>query len=167
MGVKAEVSSSLSEGKFGKMVSERLSRGLKIVIEKISSLINTSSAAEIDVLNNYFGQFEKDLDFEHSLGYYKDEGLQPDTVYVYRVRSVYDSGGITPYASMGGAKTLPEVDNVTNTKSVGVCVRNSLCKIEEKDVIQSGGRVYEPESQCSKNADCRDVGTMRRFLEER
>ncbi len=73
---------------------------------------------------------------------------------------------------MGGAKTMPEVigdRNIIGQKEAGICVRNSLCKIEEKDIIQSesDGRVYEPESQCSKNADCRDVGTMRRFLEER
>jgi hypothetical protein len=71
---------------------------------------------------------------------------------------------------MGGAKTMPDVigrRNIVGQKEVGICVRNSLCRIEAKDVIESDGRVYKPESQCSKNADCRDVGTMRRFLEER
>jgi hypothetical protein len=175
-GITNNKLASLSEGEFGKDVSKKLMRGINIVKDKLISLIKKVDAAPIitpsleegeDVIINYFKQFEKNLDFDSNPGYFKDVNVNPKTVYVYRVKVVYDSGRETAYSSLSGGKTLPD-GNYVSEKRVGICTRNSFCsRLNESNIRDSLNQIiYEPENQCNTNADCRNIGTMTRFIEE-
>lgn len=127
-------------------------------------------------LDNYFQQFVVDGRTVPSptirdglrLSVYQDTGLEPGTVYLYRVKAVYtDAGSPTssPYAAPAAGRTLP-AGTVLPTVTTRVCVRNNLCGQTTGVPVISNGVPYNPDAQCSVNADCRDVGTSRQVFEE-
>lgn len=94
---------------------------------------------------------------------YRDEALNPDTVYLYRLE-VLDAvtgqrlAGTEPI--YGAGETLPTGNGVP--QEVKVCVRNNFCQ----SVL--GERVGDnwPENQCSVNGDCRNVGSFYTIIKE-
>jgi hypothetical protein len=138
----------------------------KAKTEKASAQVSFEPANEpiIDndnLLNIYFEQFKKPLSFETNPSVYRDSNLEPDTVYLYRVKTVYKSGGETSYSEEAAGKTLKSGN--TQQIQLKVCVRNSLCApVTAYDLIA----VPSLEPQCNVNNDCRDVGTSRKFFEE-
>jgi len=116
-----------------------------------------------DILNTYFQQFRKTLSFETNPSVYRDSNLEPNTVYLYRVKAVYRSGGETAYSEEAAGKTLDSKGKTLAPTLLKVCVRNSLCApVSAVDIVE----LPSLEPQCEKNADCRDVGTSRIFFEE-
>ncbi len=108
---------------------------------------------------------------------WKDKGLLPDTVYLYRVRVVYDSGQNSPWSQMIAGKTLG--GNESKLQGVaGVCINNSYCEQRVVEVPNYQHQYLDPndptkmltehsESQCTVNADCRNVGRSSQIFEER
>ncbi len=111
----------------------------------------------------------------------RDTGLEPNTVYVYRVKAVY-TGGETAYALEGAGKTLPSGGTPTSFSGLRICTRNSFCDSVSgtRVVVPPGGpnNTYDPRQvkdgarfegygQCRNNNDCRDTHTSRQFFEER
>lgn len=126
-------------------------------------LANVADGAQIN-LNTYYGQSATTLTFATNPGVYRDNGLEPDTVYLYRAKTAYtdQAGGETSYTNEGAAKTLG--NGATTPVQVRICVRNNLCGTTSG---LSGGAGNAPVNQCATNAQCRNVGTTRQFFEER
>lgn len=134
--------------------------------------------SQADIRDVYFKQVKASLSStDQYASTYKDEGLSPDTVYLYRVKAIYASGE-TAYSIEGAGKTLA---GSSGTTYVNLCTRNSVCehnipasKYTDNTRIP---QVYDPAVidaqneyqgfQCNNNADCRDVGTSRQFFEEK
>lgn len=108
---------------------------------------------------------------------YRDDNVTPNTVYLYRVKAVYNAGGETAYSLEGAGKTFP-AGGTSNTVQVRVCTRNSFCDRVNGTSTTISGEVFSPLNtkdgarfqgygQCRNNNDCRDVHTSRQFFEER
>ena len=103
---------------------------------------------------------------------YKDTNLIPDTVYVYRVKTVYESSGVeTEWDLIGAAKTLADNKGGT-TEARPICMRNSYCDfsimgVRSSSDISRSPAVEESESQCLTNSDCRDIGRAGQAYEEK
>lgn len=101
---------------------------------------------------------------------YKDENLEPDTVYYYRVGIKYPSDAQIKKWSMndGSGKTLPSGSVNSGSKSPA-CVRNSYCDftLPRWDAPPVTGLSKErSEQQCVDNGDCVNVGRKRQTTEE-
>lgn len=148
-------------------VAERVSGFFSRLFGSASAQVELVNGAQID-LNTYFQQFRAGnggvLTFAANPGVYRDNNLTPNTVYLYRAKTVYTdaAGGETSYTNEGAAKTLSS--GATDTVQVKVCVRNNLCGTASG---LRGGAGDAPVNQCNVNADCRNVGTTRQFFEER
>ncbi len=119
-------------------------------------------------LSEYFSAFTAETNFP----VYKDTELEPDTVYIYRLRTVYDSGVTTDWDTLGAAKTLRDVLGDGVVGGGAVCTRNSYCDFSIKGYASSPDEtkdilVEKSEKQCNANSDCRDVGRAGQVYEER
>lgn len=128
---------------------------------------SVADEAQVD-LNEYFSQFAPTLTFANNPGVYRDNNLEPDTVYLYRTKTCYlnvagttNLGDCTSYTNEGAGKTL--TSDATTALNVNVCVRNNLCGPISGS---TGGKGNAPVNQCANNAACRNVGTSRQFFEE-
>jgi hypothetical protein len=144
------------------------------------TLAQISSQISDEKLNNYFSQFVKDgKDLNLSgnerrmigLSTYEDKGLEPNTVYLYRVKAVYTDGTESEYSELRAGKTLPADAVLKQNEFVSICTRNSFCqhrfpKYSSSTAIGTSVLTIESEHQCDNNAECRDVGTSRQFFEE-
>lgn len=111
----------------------------------------------------------------------RDTGLEPNTVYAYRVKAVYTAGGETAYALEGAGKTIPSGGTPAPFNGLRICTKNSFCdSVSGTRVTVPGdpnspydprqtkdGARFEGYGQCQNNNDCRDVHTSRQFFEER
>lgn len=132
---------------------------------------HTPVASGGDILDEYFKKFDKN---DLKVPVYKDTELEPDTVYLYRVRVVYDdgSGRVTPWDKMGAAKTLRDDSGPTLNSPRPICTRNSYCDFSIQGVQSSYDPLQKPEresslQQCAVNADCRNVGRAGQTYQER
>ncbi|KKT91423.1 MAG: hypothetical protein UW92_C0012G0001, partial [Candidatus Jorgensenbacteria bacterium GW2011_GWA2_45_13] len=132
---------------------------------------NTSVASGDELLDQYFGKFDKN---NIQVPVYKDGGLEPDTVYLYRVRTVYDdgSGRVTAWDNLGAAKTLLNNSGPNLGQVRAVCTRNSYCDFSIQGVQSTFDVFRNPKQesslqQCAVNADCRDVGRSGQSYQER
>lgn len=101
---------------------------------------------------------------------FKDDKLEPDTVYYYRVglKNPSDPTKIKWSMADGSGKTLPNTA-VNTTEKSPVCVRNSYCDFSLTkwiglDIL--GLRKESSEKQCKENSDCINVGRKRQTTEE-
>ena len=132
---------------------------------------NTNVAVGEDPIDAYFKKFKKNV----NPPMYKDEGLEPDTVYIYRVRLVYDdgSGRFTAWDNLGAVKTLRDVGGGnTSDKKRPICTRNSYCDFSIEGFQSLPDLTLNPnqessQAQCNVNAKCRDVGRSGQTYEER
>ncbi len=97
--------------------------------------------------------------------------LEPDTVYVYRVRLVYSELNKTDWDLVGATKTLRDISGAP-LENHPVCTRNSYCDYEvpgyrSSRVIGNVPEIEESEQQCKVNSDCRDVGRGGQIYQER
>ena len=104
---------------------------------------------------------------------YVDKNLEPDTVYLYRVRAVYDGtpARITEWSNSGATKTLRDVGGGTITNR-GVCTRNSYCDFSVKSYNSlndpnAAVKMENTEQQCLSNIDCKNVGRYGQSFQER
>jgi hypothetical protein len=100
-----------------------------------------------------------------------DRNLDPDTVYVYRVRLVYNETEKTDWDLLGGTKTLRDISGGTVEKHP-VCTRNSYCDYEvpgykSSRIVGNNPEIEESEQQCETNSNCRDVGRGGQIYQER
>lgn len=101
---------------------------------------------------------------------YEDTGLLANTVYLYRAKTVYtDSAtpGDSDWSDMGAGKTLPASATLGgggDGTQVNMCIRNSFCAPKPRWGVTGSG--ISSEEQCTKNDQCRDVGTSRQIFEE-
>lgn len=114
-------------------------------------------------LQAYFRTLEPKNTIKQSV--YENTGLLADTVYLYRAKTVYTDGaepGDSDWSDMGAGKTLPA--SAALGGQANMCIRNSFCAPKPRwDVTGSG---ISSEEQCTKNDQCRDVGTSRQIFEE-
>jgi hypothetical protein len=101
---------------------------------------------------------------------YKDDTLEADTIYYYRVGIKYPSDSTIKKWSVndGSGKTLPAGSVNSGAKSP-ICVRNSYCdfSLPRWDAPSVVGLTKErSEQQCKDNADCVNVGKKRQTTEE-
>ncbi|TSC52661.1 MAG: hypothetical protein LiPW41_31 [Parcubacteria group bacterium LiPW_41] len=102
---------------------------------------------------------------------FKDDKLEPDTVYYYRVglKNPSDPTKIKWSMADGSGKTLPNTA-VNTTEKSPVCVRNSYCdfsltKWVGPDILGLTKK-ESSEKQCKENSDCINVGRKRQTTEE-
>lgn len=129
---------------------------------------NTPVAQGNNLLDQYFQQFDKTT----QTPIYKDTGLSSDTVYLYRVRAVYDdgSGRVTPWDNLGAAKTLRNNGGGPTGAASPICTRNSYCDFSIQGVqstTDANGNQESSLKQCAVNADCRNVGRSGQTYQER
>ncbi len=141
----------------------------KAFAEYEKTVIETITIDESE-LDEYFSQFQRagtsghgaDVVNSLNLSVFEDAGLEPETVYLYRIKTIYlDDNSDKKLGTVAG-KTLPSASSFAST-SIKVCLRNSLCG--EKTVSYPSGS-SPPLSQCMTNADCRNVGSSRQVFEE-
>jgi len=105
---------------------------------------------------------------------YIDKNLEPDTVYLYRVKLIYDESPIrvvAPPSNSGATKTFSDTGGgVISNK--GVCTRNSFCDFSVKSYNSSinsnrDPKVENTEQQCTKNVECKNVGRYGQAFQER
>lgn len=161
-------------------VFHALAATVRTVFARIE-IANVPGGGPID-LNAYFARHVRaNLSPVQYPSVLRDTGLEPNTVYVYRVKAVY-AGGETAYALEGAGKTLPSGGTPTPFNGLRICTKNSFCDSVSgtRVVIPPGGpeNTYDPRQkkdgarfeehgQCQNNNDCRDVHTSRQFFEER
>jgi|GEM_PF-2193316 len=104
---------------------------------------------------------------------YVDKNLEADTVYLYRVRVVYEDGSnrITEWSNSGATKTLRDNSGGSVAKR-GVCTRNSYCDFSVNSYNSSNDpnakvKMENTEQQCSSNIDCKEVGRYGQSFQER
>jgi len=102
-----------------------------------------------------------------------DKGLDPDSVYLYRVRVVYDNDPHNPgeWGNLVAGKTLRETGSELSEENP-ICTRNSFCDYTIKKRTTSNNLNFDPpveesESQCTVNSDCREVGRQDYRYQER
>lgn len=130
---------------------------------------HTPVASGQDTIDLYFAKFDKKV----TVPVYVDTSLTPDTVYLYRVRAVYDdgSGRVTAWDNLGAAKTLRDVAG-TLPSSRPVCTRNSYCDFSMQGFFSGTDPNASPKQesslqQCAMNADCRNVGRAGQTYQEK
>ncbi|MGC9611111.1 MAG: InlB B-repeat-containing protein, partial [Minisyncoccia bacterium] len=118
--------------------------------------------------NDYFNLNK----FSFTAPFYLNAGLDSNSVYLYRVRVVYNDGA-TPTSSlwsyMLAGKTLDGSASPNGLFSP-ICTSNSFCDrtVAGFKVIDGIGNIIEQsEAQCQVNADCKNVGRASRTLEEK
>ena len=126
---------------------------------------HTDVALGQSTLDEYFKKFERSV----YAPVYVDENLEPDTVYAYRVRAVFQDHK-SAWDNLGAIKTLRNVAGETPEKRA-VCMRNSYCDFTItgfKSLFDSSLTPTEESSleQCSSNAMCRDVGRAGQIYKE-
>lgn len=110
--------------------------------------------------------------------FYEDKGLDPDTVYLYRVRVVYPDGSTSSWSiNEAMVKTLKDKAGgpLSGNEIRGVCTRNSFCDRSMENIgigVRSSvdsGRLpawEQTEQQCTLNIHCQDIGRSDiRFIE--
>ncbi len=120
-------------------------------------------------LNNYFKEtvhgyktsYSEETRNNLKYSVFKDSNLEPNTVYLYRIQTVYPTGVTSDFMEAAAGKTLPS--GQISLTTINVCLRNSLCG--SVTAQQTPGGVLE--NQCLVNNDCRDVGTYRGIYQER
>lgn len=85
---------------------------------------------------------------------YLDSSLSPGTVYMYRVRLTYPQGGASTWANMAAGVTMPSGAQPVSG-GAPICTAYAYCNT---NVTGYGVNGQFSESQCTVNADCRDVG---------
>jgi hypothetical protein len=130
---------------------------------------------EDSAVEQYFQQFKVDgrnsslsgsVKDKLNLSTFEDTNVEPDTVYLYRVRACYTNNNTcTDWSKEAAGKTLPAGVR-QSTDKVGICVRNNLCEMKDKYEDNSVSPAIESEQQCTVNAACQNVGTSRQFFEE-
>ena len=105
-------------------------------------------------------------------------GLEPDTVYIYRVRSCVDTS-CTPWSHESAGKTLREspVGASVSPDIRPICTSNSYCNYDKQfskkvsfelsDLPSPLVSREESQRQCSVNADCANVGRSQQTFKER
>lgn len=120
-------------------------------------------------LDNYYNTFNT----SSTVPSYKDINLEPNTVYMYRVRVTYigETNRSTEWDLPGAAKTLSNTGG-TGTTNHGICVQNSYCDFTVRSYksttdITRIPPTEESEEQCTTNSQCRDVGRGGQSYQER
>jgi hypothetical protein len=134
---------------------------------------------EDSAVEQYFQQFKVDggdqrlsdsVKNKLNLSTFEDTNVEPDTVYLYRVRACYINNntctGWSNWSNEAAGKTLPAGAGLLGGEKVGICVRNNLCEMKDKYKDNSVSPAIESEQQCLVNAACQNVGTSRQFFEE-
>ncbi|MEK7479472.1 MAG: hypothetical protein AAB634_03000, partial [Patescibacteria group bacterium] len=109
----------------------------------------------------------------------KDEALEPDTVYIYRVKSCAEANGVvdcTAWSIESAGKTMRNVEKTEPGAGDrrAVCTKNSFCNFGAEFAKKVSSQVpfgipevEESEQQCRVNADCANVGRFEQSFEER
>jgi hypothetical protein len=93
---------------------------------------------------------------------FRDEELESDTVYLYRVSILSDE---PVWSNLRAAKTLKD-NRGGIIENRPVCMRNSFCDSSISG-MQSGDFVESSEQQCVQNRDCVNIGRSDQGFQER
>jgi hypothetical protein len=137
------------------------------VKEKFARIVEGATGSDI---GSYFKQVGST-----TLPYYKDAGLDADSVYLYRVLVRYENGMLSSSSLPVAVKTLTDVDLASGlpTENAPICIAYGVC---DRSILRYNssplglGRDPEvefSESQCKVNADCGDVGRVQKTIQER
>jgi hypothetical protein len=155
----------------------RLDEVSAAVGDPVYPLVNMSPMPTLtqDEANKYFKQSITQAPRINYPSAYLNAGLEPDTVYLYRVKAIYADSTETAYSIEGAGRTLPGGGTVTPIAGgINICTRNSFCQFGmAANTYTVSGVIYDPRTtdgylglQCHSNDDCRDVGTSRQVFEE-
>jgi hypothetical protein len=92
-----------------------------------------------------------------------DTGLAPGTVYMYRVLLVYPNSRTSTPSNMVAGVTLPQSSNASGT-IVPICTAYGYCNHNIAGYHSPDNQMSE--TQCSVNADCRNVGRASQQTQE-
>jgi hypothetical protein len=102
-----------------------------------------------------------------------DKNLEPDIVYLYRVRLIYDNEPTQEirWSNSGATKTFRDTNGGSITNR-GVCTRNSYCDFSGTSYQSSVDVNKKPnkehtEQQCQTNVECKNVGRYGQAFQER
>lgn len=98
---------------------------------------------------------------------YQDNGLEADTVYLYRLELLDAANGQHLEGTeviYGAGETMPaqNPDEPAVPVDVRVCTRNNFCGTVQGQRVGNNW----PENQCAVNADCRNVGSFYTIIKE-
>ena len=147
-------------------MTSSLEKGWRFIAENFHG-IEVGRGATVNY-ENYF----KKLNDSVTVPFYKDTdkgaGLDPNSVYIYRVRVVYEDGSAPDLwldKSKRAAKTL-DGSAIPSGQVAPICKSNSFC-----DGTITGNKVNgsdeKSEIQCRVNADCINVGRSSKTFQER
>lgn len=146
------------------------------IYKKMTSWLGVGiiSLAQDNAGDSYKEYFLKAKEGGLPIPYYKDEDVDPDSVYIYRVRAVYSDNTVSSWSDeVVAVKSLRDTDGGEIENNVrGICLRNSFCdrtidNIGEVKTSSSDPVLEESEQQCTFNLHCRDVGRSDIRIEER
>ena len=102
--------------------------------------------------------------------FYLDKGLDPNSIYLYRIRVTYTDGktpGTSLWSDILAGETLTTAGGATSYRAY-VCTSNSFCD-RTINVNRSANCSVSgdcPEQQCNVNADCANVGRSSKTFQE-
>ncbi len=102
--------------------------------------------------------------------FYLDKGLDPNSIYLYRIRVTYTDGktpGTSLWSDILAGETLTTAGGATSYQAY-VCTSNSFCD-RTINVNRSANCSVSgdcPEQQCNVNADCANVGRSSKTFQE-
>ena len=165
-------------GKFRNEMAGVFGHGKDLIGGYVEEYTEIARGQEAEPLDGYFELFtdSEGNPVTTSTPVYVDRDLDPDSVYIYRVRVVYEDG--TPegvpreWAEYVAGKTLREAGVEYEVQKRPICTANSFCDYTITRKVTPTNPNFEPtfeesEQQCSTNAQCRNIGRQDQRYEER